>query len=82
MDCESYGCPISYFIIGGYVATFSVTPEHLTDPLDTLPVYTELFQNIGFITLAVAIVMAITVPKLNRMMTNSQSESPELIKQH
>jgi POT family proton-dependent oligopeptide transporter len=70
------------FIIGGYIATFSATPEHLTDPLDTLPVYTELFQNIGFVTLAVAIVMAITAPKLNRMMTSSQPEEIELVEQH
>ena len=69
------------FIIGGYVATFSATPEHLTDPLDTLPVYTELFQNIGFVTLAVAIVMAITAPKLNKMMTSSQPEDAELVEQ-
>ncbi|TGA72108.1 MFS transporter [Aliivibrio fischeri] len=69
------------FIIGGYVATFSATPEHLTDPLDTLPVYTELFQNIGFVTLAVAIVMAITAPKLNKMMTSSQPENAELVEQ-
>ncbi|KLV03817.1 peptide ABC transporter permease [Photobacterium aquae] len=56
------------FIIGGYVATFSAVPENVTDPLETLPLYTEVFQNIGIVTLAVAVLMAVTSPLLNRMM--------------
>lgn len=56
-------------IIGGYVASFSAVPENVTDPLQTLPLYTEVFQNIGLVTLAVAVAMVITTPMLNRMMT-------------
>jgi POT family proton-dependent oligopeptide transporter len=55
-------------IIGGYVASLSAVPENITDPLKTLPLYVELFQNIGLVTLAVAVVMVITTPMLNRMM--------------
>jgi POT family proton-dependent oligopeptide transporter len=55
-------------IIGGYVASLSAVPENITDPLETLPLYVELFQNIGLVTLAVAVVMVITTPMLNRMM--------------
>ncbi|WP_239686102.1 hypothetical protein [Photobacterium swingsii] len=57
------------FIIGGYVATFSAAPENVTDPLQTLPLYTEVFQNIGLVTLGVAVVMAIASPMLTRMMS-------------
>jgi POT family proton-dependent oligopeptide transporter len=53
--------------MGGYVATFTAGPENITDPLQTLPIYTDVFGKIGLVTLAVTIVMAILVPWLNRM---------------
>ncbi|MDO6543374.1 oligopeptide:H+ symporter [Photobacterium sanguinicancri] len=62
------------FIIGGYVATFSAAPENVTDPLQTLPLYTEVFQNIGLVTLAVAVVMALASPMLTRMMSAEDEE--------
>ena len=55
-------------IIGGYVASFSAVPENIIDPLKTLPLYVDVFQKIGLVTLAVAVVMVITTPMLNRMM--------------
>ncbi len=62
------------FVIGGYVASFSAVPENVTEPLKTLPLYTDVFQNIGLITLGVAIVMAFTTPALNRMMKAEDCE--------
>ncbi|PSV47590.1 oligopeptide:H+ symporter [Photobacterium indicum] len=62
------------FIIGGYVATFSATPENVTDPLKTLPLYSEVFLNIGIVTLGVAFVMAFTAPLLTRMMQDEKVE--------
>ncbi|ELR67929.1 Di/tripeptide permease DtpB [Photobacterium marinum] len=70
------------FIIGGYVASFSAVPENVTDPLKTLPLYTEVFQNIGLVTLAVAFVMAITTPVLNRMMKAEDSIAEGHVAQH
>jgi POT family proton-dependent oligopeptide transporter len=55
------------FLLGGYVATFTAVPENITDPLQTLPVYTDVFSKIGLVTLGVTVVMAIMVPWLNRM---------------
>ena len=55
------------FLIGGYVATFTATPEGITDPLETLPIYTDVFGKIGMTTLAIALVMALLIPWLNRM---------------
>lgn len=55
------------FLLGGYVATFTAVPENITDPLQTLPIYTGVFSKIGLVTLAVTVVMAIMVPWLNRM---------------
>ncbi|MGS9112092.1 dipeptide/tripeptide permease, partial [Salmonella enterica subsp. enterica serovar Infantis] len=55
------------FLLGGYVATFTDVPENITDPLQTLPIYICVFINIGLVTLAVTVVMAIMVPWLIRM---------------
>lgn len=35
------------FLLGGYVATFTAVPDNITDPLETLPVYTNVFGKIG-----------------------------------
>ena len=62
------------FLMGGYVATFTAVPENITDPLQTLPIYTNVFSKIGLVTLAVTVVMAIMVPWLNRMINTPSTE--------
>ena len=62
------------FLLGGYVATFTAVPEGISDPLQTLPIYTGVFSKIGIATFVIAIIMAAMVPWLNRMM-NTQPES-------
>lgn len=62
------------FLLGGYVATFTAVPENITDPLQTLPIYTGVFSKIGLVTLAVTVVMAIMVPWLNRMINTPGTE--------
>ncbi|EAZ6376254.1 dipeptide/tripeptide permease DtpB [Salmonella enterica] len=62
------------FLLGGYVATFTAVPENITDPLQTLPIYTGVFSKIGLVTLAVTVVMAIMVPWLNRMINTPDTE--------
>ncbi len=59
------------FLLGGYVATFTAVPENITDPLQTLPVYTNVFS--GLVTLGVTVVMALMVPWLNRMINTPAS---------
>lgn len=61
------------FLMGGYVATFTAVPENITDPLQTLPIYTNVFSKIGLVT-AVTVVMAIMVPWLNRMINTPSTE--------
>ena len=60
--------------MGGYVATFTAVPENITDPLQTLPVYTNVFSKIGLVTLGVTMVMALLVPWLNRMINTPSSD--------
>lgn len=38
------------FLLGGYVATFTAVPDTITDPLQTLPIYTDVFSKIGLVT--------------------------------
>lgn len=59
--------------IGGYVATFTAVPDNITDPLETLPVYTNVFGKIGLVTLGVAVVMLLMVPWLKRMIATPES---------
>ena len=55
-------------MIGGFVASFASVPEMAnTTALDTLPVYTELFRDIGLFTLVVAAIMFLMTPFLTRM---------------
>ena len=56
------------YLLGGHVATFTAPPEGITDPLQTLPIYTDVFGKIGIVTLVVGLIMWATVPLLNRMM--------------
>ncbi len=44
-----------------------------TDPLETLPVYTNVFGKIGLVTLGVAVVMLLMVPWLKRMIATPES---------
>ncbi|PJE80190.1 Dipeptide and tripeptide permease B [invertebrate metagenome] len=55
------------FVIGGWIATLMAVPENVTDPLQTLPIYTHTFMQIGIATTVVAVLMLFTIPKLNRM---------------
>ncbi|MDQ2567919.1 hypothetical protein RBJ04_30745, partial [Klebsiella michiganensis] len=43
------------------------------DPLQTLPIYTDVFSKIGLVTLGVTVVMAFMVPWLNRMINTKSA---------
>lgn len=66
---------------GGYVATFTAVPQGVTDPLLTLPIYTDVFGKIGLATLLVAVVMALMVPWLNRMMNAGPADEEDVLPQ-
>lgn len=63
------------FLLGGYVATFTAVPDNVTDPLQTLPIYTSVFSKIGLVTLGVTVVMALMVPWLNRMISTRDAHA-------
>lgn len=53
----------------------------MTDPLLTLPIYTDVFGKIGLATLLVAVVMALMVPWLNRMMNAGPADAEDVLPQ-
>ena len=54
-------------VLGGFVASMTNVPKTLHNKLVTLHVYTHVFLEIGLVTLVIAIVMALLVPKLNKL---------------
>jgi POT family proton-dependent oligopeptide transporter len=59
--------------LGGLVATYASVPSHMTDPLQSLPIYTALFNRLGIAAL-VCTVIAIAVLPLMRRLSDSHHE--------
>ena len=58
-------------VLGGKVAALTAVPEGVTDPAQTLDIYTGVFTEIGLVTLGVTVLMAVTVPLLNRLINKT-----------
>ena len=56
-------------VLGGFVAAFASIPEGVTNPIQTLPIYTDLFFKLGVVTLVISIIMAFSASKLKRYMS-------------
>ncbi|WP_380180520.1 dipeptide/tripeptide permease DtpA [Kalamiella sp. sgz302252] len=54
-------------MVAGKVANMMAVPENITDPLQSLHVYGDVFLQIGIVTGVIAVLMLLTAPKLNRM---------------
>lgn len=54
-------------MVAGKVASLMAVPEDITDPLLSLHTYGDVFLKIGIVTGAIALLMLLTAPKLNRM---------------
>jgi POT family proton-dependent oligopeptide transporter len=46
-------------------------PKDVTDPVLTLGVYSDVFTQIGMVTLGITVLMAATVPLLNKLINKS-----------
>ena len=54
-------------VLGGFVAAYAEIPEGITNPLQTLPIYTDLFFKLGIATIIVTFIMALVAPKLKKI---------------
>ena len=53
-------------VLGGFVAAYAQIPEGITNPVETLPVYTNLFLKLGIATLVVSLIMTIIAGRLKK----------------
>ncbi len=54
-------------IIAGNVASLAAVPREITDPVQSMAIYYNLFTKIGIITIATSLLMAAFVPTLKRL---------------
>ncbi|HPA01124.1 MAG TPA: oligopeptide:H+ symporter [Chiayiivirga sp.] len=53
--------------LGGFVANFASVPEELTDPVLTMPIYTNLFLKLGMAGMACTVVALACLPVMRRL---------------
>ena len=53
--------------LGGVVATFASVPRNITDPLESLPIYTSLFNKLGIAALVCTLIAIAVLPLMKRL---------------
>jgi len=53
--------------LGGVVATYASVPRNITDPLESLPIYTNLFNKLGIAALVCTAIAIAVLPLMNRL---------------
>ncbi|MEJ2384470.1 MAG: oligopeptide:H+ symporter [Xanthomonadales bacterium] len=60
--------------LGGLVATYASVPANITNPVDSLPIYTALFNRLGIAALICTVISISVLPLMNRLSrTHGQS---------
>jgi len=60
--------------LGSYVATFASVPQNVTNPVDTLPLYANLFTKLGFVAVLGTLIAAAVIPTMKKL--SAVSEGP------
>ena len=66
MGAYYVGVGISQYL-GGVVANLAAVPEGMSDPLQTLPVYTSLFNKLGVAAIACTLIALAALPLMRRL---------------
>ena len=61
--------------LGGVVATYASVPQNITDPLESLPIYTNLFNKLGIAALLCTVIAIAVLPLMNRLSLAHHSET-------
>jgi POT family proton-dependent oligopeptide transporter len=67
--------------LGGLVANYASIPDNITDPLQSLPIYTSLFNKLGFVAAGGA-VLAIALLPLLKKLSNAHRDNNSAIDPH
>ena len=69
--------------LGGIVANYASVPDNITDPLQSLPIYTSLFNKLGFVAAGGAVLAIALLPMLKKLSEshrdNNQAIDPKLV---
>ena len=60
--------------LGSWVATFASVPQNVTNPVDTLPLYTNLFTKLGIVAVIGTVIAAAVIPTMKKL--SAVSEGP------
>ncbi len=60
--------------LGSYVATYASVPQEVTDPVATLPLYTNLFMKLGIVAVLGTVIAAALIPTMKKL--SAVSEGP------
>jgi proton-dependent oligopeptide transporter, POT family len=53
--------------LGGVVATYASIPQDITDPLKTLPIYTSLFNKLGYAAIVCTLIALAVLPLMKKL---------------
>ncbi|MCC6595901.1 MAG: MFS transporter, partial [Rhodanobacteraceae bacterium] len=53
--------------LGGVVATYASVPEDITEPLQTLPIYTNLFNKLGIAAIVCTLIAIAVLPLMKKL---------------
>jgi len=59
--------------LGGVVANLASVPKDVTDPLQTLPIYTSLFNKLGMGAVACTVIALLALPLMRKLTASHQS---------
>jgi POT family proton-dependent oligopeptide transporter len=59
--------------LGGVVANLASIPKDLTDPLQTLPIYTSLFNKLGIAAIVCTFIALAALPLMRKLTATHQS---------
>ncbi len=60
--------------LGSLVATYASVPQNVTNPVDTLPLYTNLFTKLGIVAVAGTLITAALIPFMKKL--SAVTEAP------
>ncbi len=61
--------------LGGVVATFASIPKDITDPLQTLPIYTSLFNKLGYAGIVCTLIALAVLPLMKKLSTEHSNNA-------
>ncbi|MCW8809309.1 MAG: oligopeptide:H+ symporter, partial [Rhodanobacter sp.] len=61
--------------LGGIVANFASIPQNITDPLQTMPIYTALFAKLGWAGVACTVIALAVLPLMKKLSAEHHAHS-------